>query len=72
MASIAARELSPENSPEFTVTPYSLYAAIHGARTSSYAPRAERTTVVTGSAWLEANSKSRSSWPGTPMTAPSP
>ena len=35
MASTAAWNVRPEKSPEFTVTPWSEYAAIHGARTSS-------------------------------------
>ncbi len=35
IASTAAWNSSPENSPEFTVTPYSPYSAIQGARTSS-------------------------------------
>ena len=60
----------PSKSPELTITPSAVKAAsmLAGSRTW---PSGLMTTL-TGRPYLRANSKSRWSWAGTPMTAPVP
>ncbi|MNJ59530.1 hypothetical protein D3C77_552190 [compost metagenome] len=70
MASNAPWKSRPSNSPELISWPYSPQAASHSAATSS--PRLVRTTALNGRLYFLANSKSRSSWAGTAITAPSP
>ncbi len=72
MAAVAAADVRPENSAEFTVTPAAASSGAHSAPRRTSAAPAGATTRRISIPWRRANSKSRSSWAGTPMTAPSP
>ena len=60
----------PSYSPEFTRLPSPAWASVIVA--ASLDVPSSATTIVTGRSYFRANSKSRSSWPGTPITAPVP
>ena len=68
MAPFASSEGVPSNCPEFTSTPGSRYACVSGSPSQS----SGAITTGMGSPNSSANSKSRSSCAGTPMTAPVP
>ena len=65
----ASRQGMPSKSPLFTMTPSPTYASDRGVSAESPDPAATRTM---GRSNWPANSKSRSSWPGTAMMAPVP
>jgi len=70
IASTAASWSRPSKAPEFTQRPYSAY---QGCQASvEYGRPSTSMTGTIGSPYFFANAKSRSSWPGTPITAPSP
>jgi hypothetical protein len=64
--------LIPSNSPEFTSTQPSLSVNAASSGTSASLAASRATTRTMGSWNCVANSKSRSSWPGTAMIAPVP
>ena len=64
-------EGAPSHGPECTRTP-SFDTASVSAASSGTSPPAGATTTRIGSRYFRANSKSRSSWAGTAMTAPVP
>ena len=68
--SIDSGDRTPSNGPEFTITPSWSCASVivAGSRCS---PSGWTTTRI-GRSWARANSKSRWSWAGTPITAPVP
>src|ERR1700685_1229688 len=69
-ASTAAWKFNPSYGPEFTQRPCSAYQGCHAF--TEYLRPSTSMTVLIGSLYFLANSKSRSSCAGTPMTAPSP
>ena len=56
IASTAAWNSRPSNSPEFMVMPYSAYASCQGGSIFAYAPVFDFTTCTMGSLFLSANS----------------
>ena len=67
---IDAGDRTPSNGPEFTITPSWSYASVIVAA-SRCSPSGCTTTRI-GTPWARANSKSRWSCAGTPITAPVP
>ena len=72
MARLPSGAAMPVNAPELISTSSSVCATYAPSKSPAPIPSRGATTWRTGSPNVSANSKSRSSWPGTAITAPVP